>query len=75
MARERVANDKVELRESVIIDSKKYKWIPEIQIYQNKVNIVSLDENLGVLIESQHVADAMKSLYDLAWIGAKEESV
>lgn len=75
LARERTANNEKELRESVIIDPKKYFWVPEIQIYDKKVNIASVDENIGVIIESEHIANAMKVLYDLAWIGAEQEEI
>jgi hypothetical protein len=30
-----------------------------------------LKERLGIIIESEEIADAMKKIYDLAWIGAE----
>lgn len=73
MARKRQNNNKAELRESIIVDAKKYNWSPEIQLYDNKVNIVSIDEKFGVIIESEPITQAMKVLFDLAWIGANQE--
>jgi sugar-specific transcriptional regulator TrmB len=73
MARERQKNNQKELRKSVLIDPKKYSWIPEVQLYDNKVNIASIDENFGVIIESEQIAKAMKVLFDLAWKGAEAE--
>ena len=36
--------------------------------------IASWREKLGIIIESAEIADAMKKTYELAWIGAEEES-
>lgn len=73
LARIRKTNNEKELRESVLVDPKKYSWIPEIQFYDNKVNIASVDEKFGVIIESEQIAKAMKALFDLAWEGAQFE--
>lgn len=72
-ARIRKKNNEKELRESVLINPKKYSWIPEIQFYDNKVNIASIDEKFGVIIESAQISQAMKVLFDLAWQGAQYE--
>jgi len=74
MARERKKNNKKELRKSILVDPEKYSWVPEIQFYDNKVNIASIDENFGVIIESEQIAQAMKNLFDLAWSGAQCEN-
>ncbi len=50
---------------------KEYYFYPEIDIYNNKVMIASWREKLGVIIESGEIADAMKKIFDLAWIGAQ----
>lgn len=36
--------------------------------------IASWQEKLGIIIENTEIADAMKKTYELAWIGAEEES-
>ena len=42
-----------------------------IFIYDNKVMIASWREKLGIIIESHEIADALKKVYELAWIGAQ----
>lgn len=74
-AQERASLDKEEKRTSVIIPSEKYGFHPEINIYDNKVMIASWREKLGIIIESAEIADAMKKIYELAWIGAKQEEI
>jgi len=69
--RERAAEDKAELRESALVPADKYFFSPEINIYDNKVMIASWREQLGIIIESQEIADAMKKIHELAWAGAK----
>ena len=34
--------------------------------------IASWREKLGIIIESAEIADAMKKIFELAWIGAKQ---
>lgn len=70
-ARERASLDNEEMRQSLIIPSGKFGFHPEINIYDNKVMIASWREKLGIIIESSEIADAMKKIYELAWIGAK----
>lgn len=55
------------LREAKLIDPTRYTWEPEIQFYDNKVTIASFREQIGIIIESEVVAQAMKALFDLAW--------
>ena len=64
-------HDEAEKRETVFVPASTYNFSPEINIYDNKVMIASWREKLGIIIESQEIADAMKKTYDLAWIGAK----
>lgn len=68
---ERAAHDKEEMRETALIPPDKYYFSPEINIYDNKVMIASWRENLGIIIESAEIADAMKKIYELAWAEAK----
>lgn len=70
-ARERSSMDSKEMRQSLIIPSEKFGFHPEINIYDNKIMIASWREKLGIIIESTEIADAMKKIYELAWIGAK----
>ena len=60
-----------ELRESALVPPEKYSWTPEVQIYNNKVNIASWKEKLGIIIESEEIADAMRTFFDLSFEKAK----
>lgn len=71
MARERQAHDPEEKREIAFVPADKYYFSPEINIYDNKVMIASWREKLGIIIESDEIADAMKKIYELAWSRAK----
>jgi len=71
IGRERALHDKDEFRETAFVPSDKYYFSPEINIYDNKVMIASWREQLGIIIESAEIADAMKKMYELAWNEAK----
>lgn len=60
-----------EKRETFLVPREKYDFIPEINIYDNKIMIASWREQLGVIIESSEIADAMKVIFELAWGEAK----
>lgn len=63
-------HDKEELRESALVPKDSYDWKPEIQVYDNKVNITSWREKLGVIIESDEIAEAVTAIFDLAYKAA-----
>jgi sugar-specific transcriptional regulator TrmB len=69
--RERKSFDKDEMRETALVPKNKFEFNPEINIYDNKVMIASWREKLGIIIESEEIADAMKKIYELAWSEAK----
>lgn len=60
-----------EKREIAFVPADKYYFSPEINIYDNKVMIASWREKLGIIIESEEIADAMKKIYELSWAEAK----
>ncbi len=70
-ARERHEQDSKELRESLLVPSEKFQFTPEINIYDNKIIIVSWKEKLAIMIESQEIAEAMKVAFELGWGEAK----
>jgi sugar-specific transcriptional regulator TrmB len=74
IAVERMKYNEEEKREVVFVPADKYYFSPEIDIYDNKVMIASWKEKLGIIIESAEIADAMKKIYELAWLGAKAEA-
>ncbi len=54
-------------KRTTLIIPKKYSISPEINIYDDKVAILSLKEKFGVSIESHEVADAFKKMFALAY--------
>jgi sugar-specific transcriptional regulator TrmB len=71
MAIEHKRKDQEEMRELSLVPKDKYYFTPDIEIYDNKVMIASWKEKLGIIIESAEISDAMKKIFELAWIGAK----
>lgn len=63
--------DAEEKRDTALVPPDKYYFSPEINIYGNKVMVASWREKLGIIIESNEIADAMKKIYELAWAEAK----
>lgn len=72
-ARERTKHDSEELRTMALVPEKQFRFSPEINIYDNKLMIASWKEKLGIIIESQEIADAMKKVYELAWAEAERQ--
>jgi len=70
-ARNLKKKDKIEKRTSVIIPGNDFDLKPEINVYDNKVMIASWSEKLGIIIESEQIANAVKLLFELAWKEAK----
>ena len=68
---ERVSKDTEEGRESALVPIDQVYFSPEIDIYDNKVMIASWREKLGIIIESKEIAEAMKTIYKMAWAEAK----
>jgi len=60
------------LVEILFVNSKQFLFEYEINIYDNKVAIVSLnpDELIGLIIESPVYANTQRAIFDLAWLGA-----
>ena len=63
--------DKAHLRETTLLPSR-FSISPEINIYDNKVAIISLKEKFGAIIESKEVADAFKKMFELAFERSKQ---
>lgn len=70
-ARHLKKKDYMERRESLIIPNNNFDLKPEINVYDDKVMIASWSEKLGIIIESQEIANALKQLFELAWVEAK----
>lgn len=67
---ERVKENQNEFRDSVFVPADKFRFHPAVNVYDNKTMIASFREKLGIIIESEEIADAMKKVFELAWIGA-----
>ena len=74
MAIERAKHNKEEGRETIFVAPDKFNFHPEINIYNNKVMIASWREKLGIIIESEEIADAMRKVFELSWVGAEKLS-
>lgn len=61
-----------ELLEMLLVNKDEFFFENEITIYENKVAIISLNPNelTALLIESATLAKSMKSIFNLAWLGA-----
>lgn len=74
-SREVVSKDEEELRQSVLIPKKKFYFTTEINIYNNKILIVSWKEKFAVIVESEEIVNAQRRIFDLAWLGAQQLQV
>jgi len=60
-----------ELREIKTVPIKNWNFTADVQIYGNKVAIISPKENfMGILIESKEIAEMMKMAFELMWKSA-----
>jgi HTH-type transcriptional regulator, sugar sensing transcriptional regulator len=74
-ARNIKTRDHLEKRHSVILPGNEFDLKPEINVYDNKVMIASWSEQLGIIIESQDIANAIKLLFELAWKESLREDI
>lgn len=70
-ARDIASRNDAELRETALVPTDKFYWSPEIQVYNDRINIASWKEKLGIIIESKEIADAMRVIFDLSFEAAK----
>jgi sugar-specific transcriptional regulator TrmB len=61
--------DKESLRESVLLDKKKYPMPAEIDVFEDKIALLSFAKGqfVGVLIQNQDLATSIKSIFKLAF--------
>lgn len=55
------------LREVKLFSAKKYKIPNEIQIWDNKIALISLKDKMGVVIENEEIADFTKIWWQMVW--------
>lgn len=63
--------DEEHLRESKIIDGNKYKFGIEINIYNNRISMVSVKDKAAVIIESKPIVDTFKTIFQICWDSLK----
>lgn len=63
--------DDIEFAETIIIPKDIFWPQIEVNIYNNKIAFMNYAENMSVIIESKAIADAMRQVYKLSWLGAK----
>jgi HTH-type transcriptional regulator, sugar sensing transcriptional regulator len=65
-----VAKDKEQLRICKFVDLEKFPFSVEIDVYGGKkVAIISNKEKMAVIIESSEIANTLKHVFELAWLG------
>jgi HTH-type transcriptional regulator, sugar sensing transcriptional regulator len=64
-------NSKAELREVYLIPKKEFPFKNEINIYGNKLAIISHDDLMGVVIENKNIAETQRSIFNFAFQYAK----
>lgn len=64
-------NDRREFLEALFINPAQFPFRNEIAVFDSTVAIMSLAkrETLGLLIESSALAETMRSVFDLSWLG------
>jgi len=62
---------KEELREIYLVPKSKYPFKNEINIYDDKVSIISHEDNVGIIIQNQNIADTQRAIFNLAFDYAK----
>jgi len=61
------------LRQTRLLPKEKFPFMNEINIYGNKIAIMSVQkEYLAVIIESESIAKTQRMIFELAWRGAKD---
>ena len=67
--------NKDQLRTSKVVPFETFPFTNEIDIYGNKVSIMSyVGELIAVVIESESIAKTQRMIFELAWLGAEKIS-
>ena len=62
---------KSSLDEFIFLPSQKYSFNSNLSVYENKVILISPQDEYCVIIENEDISQTMKELFDLAWEEAK----
>lgn len=64
-------SDKEFIKQTRLVPKEKFPFTIEMNIYGNKLAFMSFKESMGIIIESNAIADNLRLLFELAWSGAK----
>jgi len=68
IAQEWQQNSLKDLREMKIINNPEFKFNADMEVYGNKVALISYKEDfLGVIIESQEINQMMRAAFEIMW--------
>jgi len=72
LARRHLKKDQQELRRSKLISKKDFPFgfNNEINIFGNKIALISYKQIMGIIIESKDLADTQRTIFELAWENA-----
>ncbi len=59
--------DTDDLRSTKLINTEKYPFNIEINIYKNRVAMISAKDKIAVIMESKPIASTMKMIFNLCW--------
>jgi HTH-type transcriptional regulator, sugar sensing transcriptional regulator len=62
--------DKEFLKTTRLVPRKDFPFTIEMNIYGNRLALLSFKEEMGIIIESNEIANNLKLLFELAWRGA-----
>jgi sugar-specific transcriptional regulator TrmB len=66
--------DEKSLRRTRLIPTEKYPFSVEINLYgKNKIGIVSFEEKIGLIVESEKIYGTLKSIFEINWLWAEEK--
>jgi len=74
-SKEYLGEQRNELREVRYVSKEKFPFRIEGMIYGDKISFATIETGsplVGIIIESKQIADTLRALYDLAWIGAEK---
>lgn len=71
-SRQYAQKNKEELREFRFVPAGRLPFYNEINIYGDKIAVMSFVEKIGLIIESKKIADTQRAIFELAWLGAQQ---
>jgi sugar-specific transcriptional regulator TrmB len=64
--------DEKSLRKTRLIPTVKFPFSVEINLYgKNKISIISFEEKIGLIIESEKIYGTLKSIFEINWLWAE----